>query len=70
MARAQDRNLSVLIAVDDGIQELVRMGVITAEWLEIQTWPIDRLVLYVRNPRKNAGMGLAPHRDWRVGRAE
>ena len=25
----------------------------TAASLEIQTWPIDRLVLYARNPRKN-----------------
>ena len=26
---------------------------ITSPPLEIQTWPIDRLVLYARNPRKN-----------------
>jgi hypothetical protein len=24
--------------------------------LEIQIWPIDRLVLYARNPRKNDGV--------------
>jgi DNA modification methylase len=29
------------------------LGVITAPALEIQIWPIDRLVLYARNPRKN-----------------
>jgi hypothetical protein len=28
-------------------------GVIAAPPLEIQIWPIDRLVLYARNPRKN-----------------
>jgi ParB-like chromosome segregation protein Spo0J len=27
--------------------------VIAAPSLEIQTWPIDRLILYARNPRKN-----------------
>ena len=26
---------------------------VTAQPLEIQTWPIDRLVLYARNPGKN-----------------
>src|SRR6266849_3417299 len=35
------------------MQELVPNMITSPQQMEIQTWPIDRLVFYVRNPRKN-----------------
>src|SRR6266550_9241486 len=38
---------------DDAETELVTNMITSPQQMEIQTWPIDRLVFYARNPRKN-----------------
>ena len=38
---------------DDAETEPVANMITSPQQMEIQTWPIDRLVFYVRNPRKN-----------------